>query len=329
MANQFISQQGAFTQDAPSAMQYDIYRQQQLANALEQASMQPIESAAPNAPISWTQGLAKMLQARMGNLAHLDVKKKLALSDQLAQAGVIDKLNALAPNNTQVEGLDAQNPGFSLQSQHMQANPVPGGQMQPQLSPTAKSLATALSGNPEQANKTLSDAIVQRMLQPTSFTGELGAGAKHFTHGVMDAENPKEVDPLTELGKLEADYKSGRISKDEYTKKVTLETTRAPNSTLVALTNPDVKEGMARRAHLIATYDSPPPSGFGGNNPAIYPLWKMVTDENKNYDSKEYDSRQAAVKRWAGINADRLETVNTTTQHIAVLRDAINGSGQQ
>jgi hypothetical protein len=43
-----------------------IERRRKLAETSAQQSMDPIQSAAPNAPISWTQGLAKMLQGYYG-----------------------------------------------------------------------------------------------------------------------------------------------------------------------------------------------------------------------------------------------------------------------
>lgn len=54
-------------------------RRRKLAEALQSQSMQPIQSARPDAPISWTQGLAQMLNAYAG-------KKKMNEVDQQQQA---------------------------------------------------------------------------------------------------------------------------------------------------------------------------------------------------------------------------------------------------
>ena len=59
----FIKQVNTFTDYGVEAK--DIDRQRKMAELLQQQSAAPIEER-PGVPISWTQGLAKMLQAYYG-----------------------------------------------------------------------------------------------------------------------------------------------------------------------------------------------------------------------------------------------------------------------
>jgi hypothetical protein len=67
----------AFTADTYQTELEDISRQRQLAQALQQMSFQPTQNdPTPGARVSWTQGLAKMLQAYKGRQGMEDAKTR-------------------------------------------------------------------------------------------------------------------------------------------------------------------------------------------------------------------------------------------------------------
>jgi hypothetical protein len=74
-----------------------IERRRKLAELLAQQSMEPIQSAAPNAPISWTQGLAKILQGYNAGQSEKKADaeaKDLAARQQADQSGDVQRLIA-------------------------------------------------------------------------------------------------------------------------------------------------------------------------------------------------------------------------------------------
>lgn len=182
-----ISKSVQFSQGDPAAQAYDIQRAQQLAQLLQQQSMQPIESSMPNAPISWTQGLAKMMESYGAKQADNKVRGLLAQKGDQAQQrqqGLIDALTG----TKQVGGVDENNPGFDTQALRAQ----PGEQ--PYLN--RDKLVAALQGsNPEDTTPALSQLLFQRAQAPQGFTGTLGPDQTAFANGQPVATGlPKEQD---------------------------------------------------------------------------------------------------------------------------------------
>jgi hypothetical protein len=78
------------TPDA-AAQQAQLQRAQQLANMLDYQALQPVETTQPGAPVSWTQGLAKMVAALGAGKAS---KRVETLQSQVAKSQQ-DQLNSL------------------------------------------------------------------------------------------------------------------------------------------------------------------------------------------------------------------------------------------
>lgn len=122
-----------------------IQRRRQLAEMLSQQSMEPVRSAAPNAPVSWTQGLAKVLKAHYGKKgmerAEQEQQEVAQRSQERTGADTALLAQALqgrpaqpagltedpAGNVTQQDAIPAQTPVQSLG----QAIPMMGQGMQP------------------------------------------------------------------------------------------------------------------------------------------------------------------------------------------------------
>lgn len=189
-SNPFISRAPQLTQGDPAALAYEIQRQQQLANLLTQEGNAPVQSLSnnPGAQISWTQGLAKMLQAYQGGKAAYKTKQLLAQQDQAQQDKQGSLVDALT-GTKQVEGIDSANPGFTTVGKAT----TPGDQ--PYFD-RAKLVAALQGVSPQEANPGLANLLMARAAPPSGFTGTLPEGAKAIINNQVVASNPKYEKPV-------------------------------------------------------------------------------------------------------------------------------------
>ena len=114
--------------------QSQIARAQQLAQLLQQQALMPIESPSPNAPMSWTQGLAKLAQG----LAAKKQNEKVTGMEKSATAQQQALIQSLFPQQA------APLPGATPEGQDLQPG---GGVMANQATPGAQ-LAQSLAQKP-------------------------------------------------------------------------------------------------------------------------------------------------------------------------------------
>lgn len=79
-----------------AAEQASLARRRRLADAMLQRSMQPIQSANPRSPVSWTQGLAQIVNAYMGAKGGAEVDKGQAALGQRYQQGLAAEVDRVA-----------------------------------------------------------------------------------------------------------------------------------------------------------------------------------------------------------------------------------------
>jgi hypothetical protein len=173
---------------SPDAQDYQIQQAQQLAQLLQAQSMQPIE-VAPNSRISWTQGLAKMLQGYQAGNERRKVAELLDKKDQSQQQSNAATLGQLLPDHPTLDSLGPEDPAVQLQSGRAMLGPN-GVQAAP--SAQAQQLGTALNSayGSEGAGKALAQMLASRMLPPPEQPFELSKGAKRFdARGNLIASN--------------------------------------------------------------------------------------------------------------------------------------------
>lgn len=79
-----------------AAEQQGLVRRQRIAEAMIQRGMTPIQSGNPRSAVSWTQGLAQMLNAYQGGKAADEVDKGHAALGQRYQQGLADEVKRVA-----------------------------------------------------------------------------------------------------------------------------------------------------------------------------------------------------------------------------------------
>lgn len=142
-----------------SAEQQALERRRRMAEMLSQQSMQPIEQVAPNAPISWTQGLAKALQGFQAGREERDVgQRQKDLTGRRNQA-LAEALGAMPKEQTS---------NLNLVNTDDEGNPMPAANVttQPtmqdnaawlgrlaQVGPDAVQMGTGLMGMQQKANE--------------------------------------------------------------------------------------------------------------------------------------------------------------------------------
>ena len=181
MATPFSTNINTFTDYG--AAQQDIERKRKMAELLQQQAMQPVEPVSQGAPISWTQGLAKMLQAYSGRKS-----QDVATEEQKTLA-----------NRARTEAMDWAQGMPQGSAQDLAAGMVDenGEAMPPALKTTQPSrqdmmawaLKGGMSGNP-MAAQMAGPFMTQLMKQDEPYS--LREGEKRFgPGGVPIAENPK------------------------------------------------------------------------------------------------------------------------------------------
>lgn len=146
------------TSSGPSSIdadKYEIQRQQQLADMLQQQAMTPLPT--DKGPISWTQGLAKLMEAYQANKGNSRVKDLVsALASKQDAAG-----------QSLVEQLAAKPAGTIEDVQGGPATPMQSQVKDPAVIASLNSARAALPA--EQGNRALAIALMQRQLpEPVS-----------------------------------------------------------------------------------------------------------------------------------------------------------------
>lgn len=172
-----------------AAEQEAIARRRKMAEMLQQQSMQPVERFSTNgieAPVSWTQGLAKMLQAYQGGQGQREATEaQKALGERYQSEGQ----GALARGLRSLQGQTIQPDPQEAQQSADLGTPEVGAVNVP---PDRMAAMQAFGSHPE--TKPYSNAIMAQMLkgeEPYS----LAEGAKRMQGGKVVAENPKQVIP--------------------------------------------------------------------------------------------------------------------------------------
>ena len=312
----------------------DAQLQQQYADLITAKSMQPRNFGTASNAQSIQMGLTQLAQALLGKSLRGDASAAGDQADTVQRQSNAALLEALAPAinqgrqvplNTQLDSLGPNDPTTSMTT---------NAAIPDTINPQHQAIASALAGagvDPKVSGQFLAQALLNKATAPPPAPIKVGAGESLVSPNTFTPLYTASAKDATAHFERKTRLLDNQMAQDYNFDPATGEETlvgkpykqKAPPASLVMLNDPNVQAGMDQRAKLIANYEAPPPSGFGANNPATYALWKKVTDFNPGYDTKEFDSRQAGVKRWAGINADRVETVNTVTQHLGVLKDAI------
>lgn len=201
MANPYIKNAPSMTAGDPAAMAYELQRQQQLAQALQAQSMEPLQSlSGAQAPISWTQGLAKLLQGYNANQAVEKVKQLLTQKDaQTSQAnrGMLDTL--LPYQHAQLGSVDGEDPVTLGADRPSEVTPYGS---QPALSTQAQQLGSALNAaaGPEGTSTILGSKLLDRYLPPqqqpyTLNQGDVRYGGDNQPLAVGMSKTPADKNP--------------------------------------------------------------------------------------------------------------------------------------
>jgi hypothetical protein len=155
-----------------------IERRRKLAELLAQQSMEPIQSAAPNAPISWTQGLAKILQGYNAGQSEKKADaeaKDLAARQQADQSGDVQRLiAALGGQQAKTIQPDPQEAQQSADQGTPQVAPVNIPAMNPQ-----QSLQAALPEMRTPMGQQMASTYLMEQLKPKELFGKVDP--KDFT----------------------------------------------------------------------------------------------------------------------------------------------------
>jgi len=79
-----------------AAQQASVIRRRRLADAMLQRGMQPVQSSNPRAPVSWTQGLAQIVDAYMGAKEAKSAERAQADLGQRYQTGLADEVRRIS-----------------------------------------------------------------------------------------------------------------------------------------------------------------------------------------------------------------------------------------
>ena len=140
------------------AQSQDIERKRRMAELLQQQSMQPIETQ-PGVPISWTQGLAKMLQgynAGQGMRTATEEQKTLAAKRNQAMAAALGGMPAA--QTTEMPGSQADTVQFEMPPQTQTTQPTMQDYTKwlgnlAQVGPDAVSIGTGIIGMQQKENE--------------------------------------------------------------------------------------------------------------------------------------------------------------------------------
>ncbi|MFM0501876.1 hypothetical protein [Paraburkholderia caffeinilytica] len=117
--------------------------------------------------------------------------------------------------------------------------------------------------------------------------------------------------PETEVGKLNADLKAGRIGKDDYNAALTKATGGSDPATIDTV------------AKSIADGTMPPMTGQALRTPAGLRIMARVHELNPDYDAKDYGASSKAVKDFStGKQGNTVRSLNVAMSHLDVLNEA-------
>lgn len=172
----------------------DIERRRKMAEMLQQQSMQPIEQQT-GVPISWTQGLAKLLQGYNAGQGQQDATKRQQALSERARTDAMNWAQGMPqPTSAPMVGSAEDTMQFDIPAQMETKQPSKQDMM-------AWALKGGLSGNPI-ATQLAGPFMAQAMKQDEDYT--LGEGQKRFRGGQVVAEGgPRTFAPQAERTPLQ------------------------------------------------------------------------------------------------------------------------------
>jgi hypothetical protein len=300
--------------NSPDAQDYQIQQAQQLAQLLQAQSMQPIE-VAPNSRISWTQGLAKMLQGYQAGNERRKVAELLTQRTQDAQdkqSGLVDALTG----NKQLDSLGGSDPAVTV-GQKMAA---PGEQ--PYLN--RDKLVAALAGNrPEDTTPALSNLLFQRAMPAQGFSGIVPADATVFQNGQeVAAGKPKpraEDHALVEIvapgspgGHKSIERQHFVEGRDQIWEK--------PAATTFMNFVP-TKDQIEPTAQGMAAGDLPWPTGRAATSASGLELTKRAKEINPDATAYDFPMKKAGVTAFtSGRLGNQVRAFNVGLSHLDTLQ---------
>jgi hypothetical protein len=346
-SNPYTSGQVAFGgQGAPEDMAFQILRAQQLAKALQSEADQPVESESKNAPISWTQGLAKMFDAYQGKRQLDKAQQLIDRRNQQLRSGNQAMINSIAPQApTTLDSIpggpansDAppllrnpntpdlpDSPQQQLATQLMQPNAVPGGPMVPAYSPQGQKLAYALMGpgqDPQQARNLLQAELLKQAMPPTPTFESAAPGASIYnkaTGQIASTLPPKLPAEDRELIKIDAPgTKLGyeTIERRNFKPGMNLwEKPAAPNQFSFVASDKDDDA----TAQAIADGDMPLRSG-NRLTPNDLKLNRLAKEKNPELQGSDFYLKKAgAIAFGPGKLGSQIRSFNVAEQHLDTL----------
>lgn len=297
-----------------------IKQRQMIAQAMLARGMAPVEPQIEQRtrtplPFSWTQGLAQLANAYYGREG---LKKAAKDADELQKKQKAGELKAVADYLRTRQGTEA-----APTVDQTFATPVG-----PQRVGTE-----ALVDQPANPRKAITDLLasnyapqgVKALALQENAPYNLSPGEVRKQNGQTIAEGapvaPKGETPLDELAKLNADFKAGRISQQDYDARRILMTTRAPQ---LGAVGPGESDEIDRIAKATANYQLAPPAG-GNRSPRGAAILAKALEYNPQYQAQEYESRKGAYKAFAsGKQGDQVRSFNVAISHLNTADDLID-----
>jgi hypothetical protein len=319
MSNPFV-QQIQINPDDPTANAYQIQRAQAVAKMLQDQASDPELGMPQHSPMAVASPWSVLVKGLMGYAAgqkQAEVANALKQQDALQKDRNTGMVNTLTARPQQLNSVDQTDAPVALTSLPDKNDPQ-----------AAKQLAGLLQGmNPQDQNKLLTQKMADQMFPkaPTYHSIGQGDGVLDESTGQVTPGMPPKPEkapaPLTEIGKLNAALASGEITKDQYDKKMVLETTRAPNASIDLMTNPTVQAGVDSDAKLVARglAPLPPMGGFGASGIRNAQVRQKAMELNPNLDGTLYTKRQAVERSFsASVDGRNMDSYNTIAQHLDV-----------
>lgn len=114
--------------------------------------------------------------------------------------------------------------------------------------------------------------------------------------------------PKSDIGKIEADYKTGRISKEDRD---------AGLAKKVGTQDPATEEAMA---DLIGTRKIAAPTGAALRNPSMARVMARVAEKYPDFDAKDFASESKAIKDFStGKQGNTVRSLNVSISHLDTL----------
>lgn len=114
--------------------------------------------------------------------------------------------------------------------------------------------------------------------------------------------------PKSDIGKVEADFKTGRISKEDRD---------AALAKKVGTNDPNTEESMA---DLIGTHKIAAPTGAALRNPSMARVMARVAEKYPDFDAKDFASESKAIKDFStGKQGNTVRSLNVSISHLDTL----------